>query len=371
MAKKNLGIGFDNMDVEDMEFDEQGNLIEGGGTTSDNNDDNNNDNNAEEETPETVGNDDTIIHNGGYNEEEDSTTTRRGGSSPNKYSSIAKTLRDEGAVDASDEELESITNADEYVEFMRTQALKRMDDMTQGYVRALQNGANRDEVAMMFRNNQIVNSIKEDDITNEENDELRRQIIEQNYLNKGYSDVDAQKLAKMAFDEANDIEEAKAALAETKQYYKDSITAYNQRANEAKAARYKSMTDRSERIKKSVMDDKNAFGGMDLDAKTRKSIVSCINDIAYRDNNGVLYNGVQKWMLDDYEGAMKGMALLAVLTNNGKDYSKLFGAAAKKEVSKARQELMDFIEGNDNNGGHMHLVGQHEANKERKVGIVF
>lgn len=364
MAKKVIGIenfvsfgnpGHEDDDVVDEELGNQGN------------NDTDGDEGEEPESQESVGDDDS---------EEESPTDEGSGSSPNKYTAYARTAVEEGDFVATEEEINSVVDLDSWKQFQVNQAKKAIGDEARFmYESVHENGAPKDEMTYLNEMYKRVNSITEEHVSaeDENGESVRRGLIEQDYLNRGYSEEKARKMAQRSFDSGTDVEDATEALESLKSYYGSALKNMSDNAARQRKAYEDEQRRRYESLKENIINGKDAFGGVDVDVKMRKQIMSIISDKVASDKNGRGYNAIQKFMAEDYDGAMKLFAFACAATDFGKDWGKLVKTSAKKEVAKTNQDWVDLIEGNSDSGKGIHVVGAtpERRGKTGKVSVAF
>ena len=142
-------------------------------------------------------------------------------SSPN-YASIAKALAEDGVFDLDNESLESVKSAEDLIDLFKKQIDNHLDETQKRIKSALETGVPVDEVQGYEKTLNILNSIKEEDINaeTEDGENLRRQLIYQDYINRGFKPERAKKEADKSVDNGTDKEDALEALESSKDYFK-------------------------------------------------------------------------------------------------------------------------------------------------------
>ena len=175
---------------------------------------------------------------------------------------------------------------------------------------------------------------------NEQGENIRKQIIYQDLLNKGYSKEEAQEELKDIFDNGSDIRKAKRALASNKDFFKSGYQKIIDEAREEKQKEEKERKDRTARLKKYILEDKNVFGDLQLDKNTRQKVFDSISKPVYKDKEtGELFTALQKYEMDNKEEFLKNVGLLFTLTDGFKNLDNLVQSKVKKEVKKGLREL--------------------------------
>lgn len=279
----------------------------------------------------------------------ESTSSKETGASPktNFYSSIASALKEEGILsDLDDETLSKIESPEDFAEAMEAQLKAQLDERQKRIDEALQVGIEPDEVRKYEGTISYLNTITEDAIIDEsaEGEKLRKQLIFQDFLNRGFSKERAQRETQKSISSGSDIEDAKEALASNKEYFKqeyDNIIAEAREAEEAEKARLKK---EAADLKKAILEDKEVFEGLELDKTTREKVYNSISKPVYRDpETGEYLTAVQKYERDNRPDFLKKLGVLFTLTDGFTNLDKLVKPTAKKQVRKSLRELEHTI----------------------------
>lgn len=296
--------------------------------------------------PESVGSGDS---EGNIEDEEDADNTKEKGTSPknNFYSSIAQALKDEGIFpDLDDDIINKATTPEDFRDLIDSQIKAGIEERQKRIDEALGYGVEPSEIRKYENALNYLDSITED-IINDESDngeKLRKQLIYQDFINRGYSKERAEREVNKSFNSGSDIEDAKEALASNKEFFKD---AYNDLIREAKEEEEKAKQERknrAEKLKKSLLEDKEVFGEITLDKSTRQRVYDNISKPIYKDpDTGELLTAVQKYERDNSTEFLKNVGLLFTLTDGFKNLDKLVKGKVKKEVKKGLRELESTI----------------------------
>lgn len=291
-----------------------------------------------EDTPESVGSEE-------HQEGEDTNSEKKPGSSPNNnfYSSIAKALKEDGVFpDLDDETVTNIKEPEELAEAIEQQIQARFDERQKRIDEALNVGVEPSAIKQYESTIDYLDSITEDVLTaeNEQGENLRKQLIYRDLLNRGYSQEEAQDELKEIFDNGTDVKKAKRALAGNKEYFK---AGYKKLVDEAKEEADKEEKERKQQsaaLKKSILEDKTVFGDLQLDKNTRQKVYDTISKPIYKDpETGELYTALQKYEMENKNDFLKNVGLLFTLTDGFKDLESLTKSKVRKEVKKGLREL--------------------------------
>ena len=148
----------------------------------------------DDDTPESVGD--------GQDKEGSEVQTPKSSSSHNNFSSIASTLKELGTFeDLSDEDILNIKDAQGLIDAIEKQVKNSFDERQKRIDDAL-NGGIPPSVINQYEN--VINNleaISEDHVKNEDDNgvQLRKNLIYQDYLNRGYSKERAEKEVNKSF----------------------------------------------------------------------------------------------------------------------------------------------------------------------------
>ena len=287
------------------------------------------------EEPESVGS--------GDNNKEKEDTSSKEGTSPNFYSSIAKTFAEDGVFRNLDEEaLSKVNDAESFLDLVEQQVQSKLDEKQKRIDQALNAGIEPTQIQRFENNMKILNSITEDSISEEgeKGENLRKNIIYEDYIQKGFSKERAIKAVERSIAAGTDIEDAKEAL----QSCKDQVNkAYNdaiKKAEEEKANEEKELKEQAEALKKSILSDKKPFGDLEIDKSTRQRVFDAISKPVFTDpETGERLTALQKYEADNHNDFMKYVGLTYVLTDGFKSLDGLVKGKVKKEVGKSLKEL--------------------------------
>jgi hypothetical protein len=296
------------------------------------------------EKPESVGSEKVDTQG-----KEDTTSKEETGTSPktNFYSSIASALKEEGILSALDEEtLSKIQTPEDFAEAMENELKAKLDERQKRIDEALQVGVEPDEVRKYEGTINYLNTITEDAISDESanGEKLRKQLIFQDFLNRGFSKERAQRETQKSFNSGSDVEDAKEALASNKEYFQqeyEDLIAEARAEEEAEKARTKK---EAEELKKSILDEKEIFKGLELDKTTREKVYNSISKPVYKDpETGQYLTAIQKYERDNRQDFLKKIGLLFTMTDGFTNLDKLVKPTATKQVKKSLRELEHTI----------------------------
>jgi len=300
----------------------------------------NEENHTEEEepqSPEKVGEEENIETG------TDAVKPKDDGSSPKFYSSIASALKNDGIFpDFSDEEIDAVNSPEDFAELFEKAVQSRVDETTKRVSQALSDGVAPDQVKAYEQTIQYLASITEDALKSEGEDgeNLRKQLIYNDLVNKGYSKEKIAREIEKSFQSGSDVDDAKDALEELNKFYKNG---YDKLLNDAKAAaenERKIQQQNSEKFRKMVLDDEIAFGQSKLDSRTKQQIFDAVSKPVWKDpDTGRLLTKVQQFQKENPLEFLKQLGMWFVLTEGGKNPDKMVKEQVRVEKNKGIREL--------------------------------
>ena len=287
------------------------------------------------EKPESVGSE-------GDNKGKEGTSSKEE-TSPNFYSSIAKAFVEDGVFqDLNDETLSNVKDAESFRELIEQKIQSQLDDRQKRIDNALNAGIEPTQIQKYENGMKILNGITEEAINEEgeKGENLRKNIIYEDYIQRGFSKERAIKAVERSIAAGTDIEDAKESLQSCKEQLTKS---YNNAVTEAQAEKEKEekeLKEQAEALKKSILSDKKPFGELDLDKNTRQRVFDAISKPVFTDpETGEKLTAIQKFEADNHNDFMKYVGLTYVLTNGFKSLDGLVKGKVKKEVNKGLKEL--------------------------------
>lgn len=294
----------------------------------------------EEETPESVG-------SGKDKEGKEDTVTDEepDGTSPNDnfYSSIANALAVDGIFPNLDEEtVKKAVDAESFSDLIEAEINARFDEKQQRISKALENGVEPTDIKKYESTLDYINKITDAAIAeeSEKGEQLRYNLIYQDFLNKGMSPDKAKKYTDRTINAGTDVEDAKEALQSNKEFfsgeYNRLLQEAQQQADEEKAERSK----QAKQLQTSLLKDKNLFGDMEISSDIRKKAFETVSKPVYRDpETGDYLTALQKYEIEHRADFLKYTGLIFAMTNGFKDFDSFAKGKVKKEMRKGLRDL--------------------------------
>ena len=304
-------------------------------------------------------------------ETEDTESNQGSKTSPknNFYSSIAKALKEDGVFPDLDEETaDSIKEAEDFAQVIEQHIQAKFDERQKRIDDALNAGIEVSEIKKYENTIQYLDSIKDDNISDEgeAGENLRKQLIYQDFVNRGYSKERALREVQKSFNAGSDIEDAKEALQSNKQFFEG---LYDKMIKDAKAEEEREVKERKEqdaKLKKSILEDNKVFGDLQIDKATRQKVIDNISKPIYRNpETGELLTAIQKYERENRTDFLKNVGILYTLTDGFKNLDSLVKGKVNKEMKKGLRELENTLNNtartSDGNLNSMSGVGDSES----------
>lgn len=310
------------------------------------------DDTAEADTDTVIDDEPEIVGSGkdsDIEEKEDTNSVKDTGTSPknNFYSSIAKALKEEGIFpDLEDEEANAINAPEDFAEVFEKQIQARLDERQKRIDRALNSDIEVSEIKRYESTLSYLDSIQDSHISDEtdKGESLRKQLIYQDYVNRGYSKERAAREVQKSLNAGTDIDDAKEALASNKEFFQSEYNSLIKEAEEEAKREAHERKEQAESLRKSILNEDKAFGEIQIDKSTRQKIFDNISKPVFKDpETGELYTAIQKYERENRIEFLKNVGLLFTLTNGFKSIDGLVKDKVKKQVKKGLRELEHTI----------------------------
>ena len=315
--------------------------------------------------PESVSSDEDSEDKEGTKSDKDKSDSPK----KNFYSSIAKALKEDGVFpDLDDESLKSIVNPEDFAAIVEKQIQQKLDDKQKRIDEALTVGVEPTEIKKYENSISYLKSITEDAIRNEtaEGEQLRKQLIFQDFINRGYSKERATREVQKSLNTGTDIEDAKEALQSNLDYfteeYEDLINDAKEAQKTADAARAAQM----ENLKTTILSADKTFTDIQINQATRQKIFDNIAKPVYTDEKtGEKLTAIQKYERDNRVDFLKNISMVFTLTDGFKNFDGLIKNKVRKELNKGIKELEHTINNTSRttNGSLNFVSGASEDNE--------
>lgn len=289
--------------------------------------------------PESVGSGDT--------EEKEDTDPDKGSTSPKFYSSIAKAFAEEGIFPDLDEDtISKVKTPEDLRKLIDKQIKAGLDERQKRVDEALGVGVEPDTIRQYEGALNYLDSLTNDTITAEtdEGEKLRKQLIYQDFINRGYSKERASREVQKSLNGGTDVDDAKEALKSNKEYFKSKYDEVIEDAKEEEEAEVAKRKEQAEKLKTSILTDKKVFGEIEVDKTTRQRIYDNIAKPVYKDpETGEMLTAIQKYEMEHRTEFLKNLGLIFTLTDGFKTLDGLVKGKVRKEVKRGFRELENTL----------------------------
>lgn len=339
MEEDFLTIPWDSSDDNIFEESEENEVVDN--TTKEEKEKNIENNNTaeenQEETPEGVG-------SGKGNKEEDS--GEEGAGSPNNdISSIADALQDAGILQTlTKDDIKSIDSPDAFATAFEKEIQNRLDEQHKRISEALNYKVPITLIQSLESNINTLNGISEDMLRDEtdESENYRKNLIYQNYINKGIPEKEAVKLVNNSVKNGDDIEDAIEALEECKTYYNNTYEKAIKDAKEKESENRKAIAKQAEDLRKSILEDDKFFEGLDVSKTMRQKIYDTVSKPVHQVEGGKITE-FQKYIKENPNDFYKNAGMFYVLTDGFKDLTKLISGPVRNAQKKSNDKLKSVL----------------------------
>lgn len=286
------------------------------------------------ETPESVSSEDKT---------KEDLSPKSESSSPNFYSSIAQALKEESVFpNLSDEDFSKVDNADAFKELIEKQIKSSLDERQKRIDEALSSGVSTDEVKMYENTLGTLQGISEELLTkeDEQGENIRKNLIYQDFINRGYSQERALKEIEKSFNAGTDVDDARDALQGNIEFYQkaynDLISERKQKIQEVQ----KNIQTQAASLKDSILKDDGLFKELNVDSATRQRINDNVSKASIKDKDtGAYLTAIQQYQKEHPVDFLKNLSLFFTLTEGFTKIDSLVKNKVNTEVKKGLKSL--------------------------------
>jgi hypothetical protein len=320
--------------------------------------------------PESVGSEKNKEEDGGTPE----SSNGQGSPQTNLFSSIARAIRDEGVFpDLSDDAIDAVKDSATLRKLFDDEIKKSLDERQQRIEEAINNGATSEEV-QQYQNALNISQYLDDSNTfklltqeNDEGEQLRKRMLYQDYINKGFKHERAVKMIQKSIDDGTDIEDAKEAFNSCKDFYNSQIEEFRSRIEEREQANKAEEQKRFSTLKKHLLDTEKFYGDVSVDRNTRQKAYDAITKPVFKDEQGNYMNALQKYQKENPIGFIENLALLFALTDEFRNVEKLTHKKVQQGIKKGFEEVANVLNTTRRNGdGTLNLANIGAGDEDRE-----
>jgi hypothetical protein len=259
----------------------------------------------------------------------------------NAYASIALALHKDGLLTLDEEEVKKVKDASDLATLFQKQVDTLLDDKQKRIAEALGNDVPVDKVTEFERTLSFLDGITEDSLKAEtpEAEQLRGNIIFQDFINRGFSKERASKEVKKSVQAGTDVDDALEALQENKTFFQGQ---YEAMVNSAKAEREKAVQKEKETaasIEKMILETKEPIPGISLTDLDRKKFRDQWKSFVGKDEQGKPLTALQEYARKNPDKYQYNVNLLYYLTKGFSDFSPVVKTQVKQKTKTALEGI--------------------------------
>ena len=296
-------------------------------------------------------------------EEKKNPSTTEETSSPNNsnfYYSIANSLVEDGVLSDLDEDfVKSIKSPEDFAEAIEKQVNSKLDEKQRRINAALEAEVETNAIRQYENVLGFLDSVKEETLLreDEQGEKLRKDLIFQDFLNRGYSKERAEREVKKSFDSGSDIEDAKDALISNKEFYNSKYNELIEESQKEIKAEKERTKKQAEELKKSLLEKEEVFKGISIDEKTRKKAYENITKPVYKTEDGEYLTAIQKYEEDNPVEFRRALSILFTMTDGFQNIDKLVQKKVNKEVKNSLRNLEHTLRTPSKHTGNLQFMG--------------
>lgn len=304
----------------------------------------NKDDTAEEIDGETLFSSESVGSEDKEDEADEDTADDDDGSSPsNFYSSIARAAKEDGIfADLDDETIDKISNGEDFGKALEAQVRSMLDEKQKRIDSALTAGVPDNVIQGYERTLDYLDSIDEKRISDESEagQTLCKQLIYQDFINRGFSKERATREVQKSFSAGTEIDDAKAALQSNKDFFADKYNSIIEEQEQERQNAIKEQEKAQKELEREILEGTDIFEGLKLDKATRRKVFDSISAPYAKDpDTGTILTEIQKYERDNRKDFLKKIGLLYVMTDKFTKLDNLIGKQVNKEVKKGLRNL--------------------------------
>ena len=318
---------------------------------------------TEDIDPESLFSSESVGSEDNTEEKKNPSTTTEDNSSPNNsdfYYSLTNALVEDGVLSNLDEDfIKTIKGPEDFAEAIEKQVNSRLEEKQKRVTEALEAEVEPSIIRQYENVLGFLDSVKEEAITDEseKGEKLRKDLIYQDLLNRGYSKERAAREVKKSFDSGSDIEDAKDALISNKEFYDSKYKELIEESQKEIKAEKERTKKQAEQLKKSLLESEEVFKGISIDEKTRKKAYENITKPVYKTEDGEYLTAIQKYEEDNPIEFRRALSILFTMTDGFTNIDKLIQKKVNKEVKNSIRNLEHTLRTPSKHSGNLQFMG--------------
>lgn len=265
------------------------------------------------------------------------------------YSVTIQSLKDDGVLpDLDDEFIKTVNSPEKFIEAIDKQVAAKLDEQQRRIKEALDSGVAPEEVKELEQTVQFLDGITNEKLEDEgeEGETLRKTLIYQDLILKGFKEDKAKRAVEKAVADATDIEDAKDAYEALKGHYTTQYQDIVEAQKQTKLAEENAQKEFYTGLQKLTLDTDTPFEGLQVDKKTRQKIYDNITKPVHKADNGIQLTELQKYASENPKELSYYMGLFYTMTDGFKKLDKFIASPVSKAKEKNIRNIEKLVETN-------------------------
>ena len=265
------------------------------------------------------------------------------------YSVTIQSLKDDGVLpDLDDEFIKTVNSPEKFIEAIDKQVAAKLDEQHRRIKEALDSGVAPEEVKELEQTVQFLDGITNEKLEDEgeEGETLRKTLIYQDLILKGFKEDKAKRAVEKAVADATDIEDAKDAYEALKGHYTTQYQEIVEAQKQTKLAEENAQKEFYTGLQKLTLDTDTPFEGLQVDKKTRQKIYDNITKPVHKADNGIQLTELQKYASENPKELSYYMGLFYTMTDGFKKLDKFIASPVSKAKEKNIRNIEKLVETN-------------------------
>lgn len=275
------------------------------------------------------------------------------------YKAFATALSEEGVISLKD--TDEIKSAEDLIKIVsntiKENEFNDLNEEQKLYLESLRNGIPEEEIKNSFKTLDSYSKITDELL--EQNEELRINLIKEDYIRKGIEESKALKLAKRSVDLGEDIEDAKESLTNLKTSEENYLKELNKKAEEDRKKAEEDYKKNLETLKETINKTESFIPDLPINSRVKDEVYNNMTKVVSYDKNGTPLNALGNALSKDEKGELKlKINYLFTVTNGFSDFSILSKTKNSKAILELEQRLKASQTGSGNTASTSSKVGK-------------
>jgi hypothetical protein len=264
--------------------------------------------------------------------------------SPNLYSSLASVLHEQGLLPSLDLDSNEVKNIDDITTAFKSEIeanvkQRLVETLGEDGYEAVTNGVPLSELAKVKDNQTALESITDD--TLQEDPELAKRVIYQDYINQGMSEDRAKRLLKRIVDAGDDavLEDAAESLQSLKAYEQRQIEVRKEEFKKQQELVAKQQEEVEKQVKDKIYNSNELLKGMKLNKAIKDKVYKSMTEIVGKNQDGVLENRLMRDRRTNPVEFDTKLYYLYELTNGFQDFTKISNTTKTSAISDLERSI--------------------------------